>query len=73
MEKGKRYRVRFRLGLQQKDREFVGTFLGMSGLTDMVFDLRPDAGTATLPSTAMQKFTEVDKTVNHHQPRIVNE
>jgi hypothetical protein len=69
---GGNFRVRYRLDNQRRDREFIGTYLGWSRFYTMHdFDLRPDAGTASLPGDAIISCELVRKDTPHHQPKMV--
>jgi hypothetical protein len=68
----RRYRVRYRLEGQRRDREMVATYLGWSKMfTQYDFDLRPDAGTMPLPPGVIIEAWEVGKNVKTVLPRVV--
>lgn len=72
LEKGKRYRIRYRGGSTQTIREFVGDYLGQDHLDRPQFSLRPVAGTSWLEKDiAFEVLEEVGKDVPNSIPRKI--
>lgn len=68
---GERYRIRYRYAPQNRFREFVGTYMGESRFGGSEFNLRPDAGTATLlPDAEIQSVEVVGRDVPHSVPKV---
>lgn len=65
---GKRYRVEFIPDGARKEREFVGTYLGV-GQGGLLFDLRPDHGTSNINHRLITGWELTDEP--HHPPRRV--
>lgn len=68
---GGRYRVRYRLAAQRRDREFVGTYLGTDYSGALQFDQRPAAGTGSLPAASLLAAELVRGDTPHTQARVV--
>jgi len=70
---GQKFRVRYRLDGQKKDRELVGTYLGWSRFySKHAFDLRPGAGTTELFGDDIKTAQRVAIGSAHELPRMVD-
>lgn len=64
--KGNRYRVRYRLETQRRDREMVASYLGYDRTrNEFMFNLRPLAGTTALSGRDIHSAVETD------EPKII--
>jgi hypothetical protein len=68
--KGKKYKVRYRIGMQRNDREAVMVFLGVNDSL-LLWSARPVAGTQQLYSKDLKEATQVSDDTVVYLNRIV--
>lgn len=67
LETGKNYTVMFSNAENGKPMVMRGKFMGRNYADDLLFDLRPKAGTTTIDA---DRFREAVKALMHQEPRL---
>ncbi len=71
MEKGKKYRIRYRLSTQKINRECVALFLWTSTRGEFVLSGRPEYGTSEIPNGSVLGWDEVPPDTKCYHSRKV--